>query len=59
VGGGCPDIAALKPNKRDVVLMEIKTAKGALKPGQIEKHRDWPVHVVRTVDEALELVGVK
>ena len=56
VGGGCPDIACLKPNKRDVVLIEIKTEKGALKPGQIQAHQEWPVVVVRTIDEALDAV---
>jgi hypothetical protein len=54
VGGGCPDIACLKANKRDVVLLEIKTEKGALKQTQVDAHQDWPVVVVRTVDEALE-----
>lgn len=56
VGSGCPDILVLKPNKRDVVLMEIKTAKGSLKPGQVEAHQEWPVKVVRTVEEAIEAI---
>jgi hypothetical protein len=56
VGGGCPDIAVLKPNKRDVVLMEIKTEKGALKKTQEQTHQDWPIVIVRSVEDALEAV---
>jgi len=58
-GAGIPDIAVLKPNKRDVLFMEIKTAKGALRDSQIEAHEGWPVVVVRTIDEALAAVGVR
>jgi hypothetical protein len=54
VGGGCPDICVLKPNKRDLVLIEIKTEKGALKKSQEQSHQDWPVVTVRTIQEALE-----
>lgn len=59
VGGGCPDIACLKPNKRDVVLIEIKTEKGALKKTQEQTHQDWPIVTVRTIEEALHAVGVR
>lgn len=58
VGGGCPDIAVLKPNKRDVVLMEIKTDTGALKKTQERTLMDWPVNIVRSVDDALSAVGL-
>ena len=40
-------------------LIEVKTEKGRLKPAQealIESWRGSPLHIVRTVDEALELV---
>jgi AmiR/NasT family two-component response regulator len=57
VGGGCPDIAVLKPNKRDVVLMEIKTDKGDVNETQRRTHQEWPVVVVRTVEEALRAIG--
>jgi hypothetical protein len=58
VGGGCPDIAVLKPNKRDVLFLEIKTEKGTLREKQIETAKYWPVIVVRNVDEALRAIGV-
>lgn len=59
VGGGCPDIAVLKPDKRNVVLIEIKTDKGTLKQTQQRTHQDWPIVTVRTVEEALQAVGVE
>jgi hypothetical protein len=55
-GYGAPDICVLKPNKRDVVLIEIKTEKGALKKSQVDAHQEWPVKVVRTIQEALEAI---
>lgn len=58
VGGGCPDIAVLWGGR--VLLVEIKTATGKLKPGQIEFRQLWGeavVKVVRTVDEALDAIG--
>jgi AmiR/NasT family two-component response regulator len=59
VGQGCPDVCVLKPNKRDVVLMEIKTEKGALKKSQEQTHSEWPIVVVRNVDEALQAIGCR
>lgn len=57
-GKGIPDIACLKPNKRDVVFLEIKTEKGTLTEAQKKTHQDWPIVTVRTIDEALRAVGV-
>lgn len=40
-------------------LAEIKTAKGKLKDGQTDFHRDWrggPIHVLRTVDDVMALM---
>lgn len=41
------------------LLMEVKTAKGKLEPDQETWHERWrgQVAVVRTADEALELIG--
>lgn len=55
VGGGCPDVASWDGST--IRLLEIKTAKGALKQTQQRSHLEWPVHIVRTVDEALALHG--
>lgn len=40
-------------------LMEVKEAKGTLTPEQEEWHADFrgEVHIVRTIDEALKVVG--
>jgi Holliday junction resolvase len=58
IGKGCPDLIAAKTP--DMWLIEIKGAKGKLTPDQVEWIHGWRgvVHIVRSVDEALELVGV-
>jgi hypothetical protein len=43
-------------------LVEVKTPKGKHKPGQIEFAASWqgaPVHVVRTEEDLLHLLGVE
>lgn len=57
VGGGCGDIVALKRNRRDLVMLEIKTDTGALKKTQQRSHQEWPIVTVRSVDDALKAVG--
>lgn len=58
VGGGCPDILVWSMRYRKYLLMEIKTEGGNLNKQQREYHARCPeVHVVRSVDEALRLVG--
>ena len=58
VGSGCPDIAA--GYKGFTYFMEIKTAAGKLTPDQIEWHASWrgQVAIVRSVEEALQVIGV-
>ena len=58
IGKGCPDIIAAK--SPDMWLIEIKGAKGKLTPDQVAWIHGWRgvVHIVRGVDDALELVGV-
>lgn len=57
VGRGCPDI--LVGFRGCNTLMEIKTEKGKLNKRQREFFTSWfgKCFVVRTVDEALELIG--
>lgn len=58
MGNGCPDL--LVGLGRRLVLLEVKTAKGKLTPDQeLFDAVGWPVRVVRTVDEALQAVGIK
>ena len=59
VGQGCPDILAAKgPHSW---LIEVKGPKGTLTPDQVKFIDAWrgDVHIVRSVDEALMLVGVE
>lgn len=56
VGKGCPDLVAW--NGRDIVLLEVKTETGGLKPSQKATHRDWPIVTVRTIEDALIAVGI-
>jgi len=59
VGNGIPDLLAAKNDK--VWLIEVKGPKGKLTPAQVEFMATWPgvVHIVRSVDDALRLVGVQ
>jgi hypothetical protein len=58
IGRGCPDLVAAKGAQ--AWLIEVKGPNGTLTPDQQEWIANWrgPVHIVRTVDEALQLVGV-
>jgi hypothetical protein len=56
VGGGCPDLL-IRVRAIDLWrLVEIKTEKGRLKPAQKEFASRWPVFVVRTLDDVLEVI---
>lgn len=59
VGGGCPDILAGYAGRE--WLMEIKTQHGELLPDQVDFIRTWhgAVHVVRSIDEALAVIGIR
>lgn len=64
VGAGFTDLVVGGIDRRDGLrknwVMEVKTATGKLNPLQKEWHEGWrgPVCVVRSVDEALAVVGV-
>jgi hypothetical protein len=53
---GVPDFLVARNGR--VWLLEVKGAKGKLTPAQVAWHKWWraPVHVVRTVEGALNLV---
>ena len=53
-GCGFPDLVVCY---RDVIrLVEVKTAKGKLRPSQQDFAARWPVVVARSVDDAIGLV---
>lgn len=57
VGEGCPDLLVRAPGQGDLLLMEVKAAKGKLNARQREfEAAGWGVFVVRSIDEALKLV---
>jgi hypothetical protein len=54
LGKGVPDILVARRGR--LWLVEVKGPKGKLTPGQEAFHAAWPVHVVRSVDDAINLV---
>jgi hypothetical protein len=57
LGGGVPDLLIGIPGMN--MLVEVKSKSGKLTPEQAKFHAEWkgPKAVVRTVQEAAELVG--
>ena len=66
VGKGCPDLLVSRPYyPHHLSLLEIKNPdqdpnKRKLKPAQLKFHAEWkgPIHVVTSVQEALDAVGI-
>lgn len=64
VGAGFPDLVVggvcRRTGERRTWIMEVKTIKGKLNPLQVEWHDTWrgPIHVIRSLDDALMVVGV-
>lgn len=56
VGNGCPDLLVLLPGQR-LALVEVKMPAGKLEPDQLRFHAVWPVLVIRSAAEAVELVA--
>lgn len=56
-GDGAEDLTVSRPTWGFAVLLEVKRAKGRLTPKQIAAIGvGWPVHTVRSADEALEIL---
>ncbi len=57
-GGGYPDLHIAKDGRS--ILIECKVPGGRLTPAEREFIENWPgeLYVVRSVDEALEAVGL-
>lgn len=56
IGRGVPDLIVHRAMK--LWLLECKTGSGDLTPAQRAWHALWPVHIVRTPEEALRAVGL-
>ena len=58
LGKGVPDL--LVSRAQCVWCIEVKGPNGKLRPEQIEWISKWqaPVHIVRTADDALRVIGV-
>lgn len=57
VGNGCVDL--LVGWRNGTWIMEIKTEDGTLTPAEQRWHANWrgPVYIVRSPDEALQVIG--
>ena len=63
IGGGCPDLLVYRPTTGLLYMLEVKDgdkvpSRRKLTPHQVKFHEDWPVHVVKDIDEAFEAVGL-
>lgn len=58
VGQGCPD-AAITKHRNKIIFVEIKDIgkRDELTGQQIKFHALWPVYIVTTPEEAIELVN--
>jgi Holliday junction resolvase len=63
VGNGCPDILAYRNSTGLFYMLELKDgdkypSQRKLTPHQVKFHEEWPVSVVKNIDEALQAVGL-
>jgi hypothetical protein len=63
IGGGCPDLLVYRRSTGLLYMLEVKDgdkypSQRKLTPHQVKFHKDWPVHVVNNLDEALEACGI-
>ena len=59
VGNDCPDI--LIGYESDNYLIELKTEKGKVKPGQQRHYDEWPgqTAIARSLDDVLMIIGIE
>ena len=60
IGGGVPDLLVL--HRGVLRLVEVKdgsrpASRRKLTPAQLEWHKDWPVQIVKDVEEAVALMA--
>ena len=56
VGQGCPDLLLQHPRTHQLLLAEVKVPTGKINALQAAFGTEWPVHIVRTVDDLLKLL---
>lgn len=57
MGSGMADL--LVQFRGTLYLLEVKARRGRLTPAQVEVHQRWQIQVVRSVDEALKVIGAQ
>ena len=57
VGEGCADLLVYRKSKNQMTFLEVKSARGHLSLAQLAFKARFPVHVVRSVDDALTAMG--
>jgi len=56
LGRGCPDLLLYHARTRRLLLVEVKTPTGKLRPLQADFAALWPVSVVRDIDDLIALL---
>lgn len=56
VGNGCPDLLVVHPAVDELRLVEVKARKGRLTAEQVKFHREFPVSIVRSVEDVVAIV---
>ena len=57
VGDGCADLLVYRKSKNQMTFLEVKSARGVQSLEQLAFAARYPVHVVRSVDDALRAMG--
>lgn len=50
------DLLVRLPAGKGIALVECKTGRGKLTKDQVTFHEQWPVNILRTVDDAISFV---
>lgn len=56
IGDGCADLLVAHPAESDLLLIEVKTKAGKLTPDQLKFQQAFPVKVVRSVEDVIDVI---